>query len=79
MKIALMLPLTFCSAERAFSKLNLIKSRLRSMMNDEPRKTGKSDAYVSRTGHNRRARHRNASSRFCGHMSEKNEFSMTMQ
>ena len=35
MKIALTLPLTSCSAERAFSKLKLIKSRLRSTMNQE--------------------------------------------
>ena len=35
MEIALTLPLTSCSAERAFSKLKLIKSRLRSTMNQE--------------------------------------------
>ena len=34
MEIALT-PLTSCSAERAFSKLKLIKSRLRSTMNQE--------------------------------------------
>ena len=33
MKIALTLPITSCSAERAFSKLKLVKSRLRSTMN----------------------------------------------
>ena len=35
MKIALTLPLTSCCAERAFSKLKIIKSRLRSTMNQE--------------------------------------------
>ena len=35
MKIALTLPLTSTSAERAFSKLKLIKSRLRSTMKQE--------------------------------------------
>ena len=35
MKIALTLPLASCSAERAFSKLKIIKSRLRSTMNQE--------------------------------------------
>ena len=35
MKIALMLPLASCRAERAFSKLKIIKSRLRSTMNQE--------------------------------------------
>ena len=35
MEIALTLPLTSCSAERAFSKLKLIKSRLRSTMSQE--------------------------------------------
>ena len=44
MKIALTLPLTSCSAERAFSKLKIIKSRLRSTMNQER----KSYVYVNR-------------------------------
>lgn len=35
MKIALTLPITSCSAERAFSKLKLVKSRLRSTMNQD--------------------------------------------
>ena len=35
MKIALTLPLTSCSAGRAFSKLKIIKSRLRLTMNQE--------------------------------------------
>ena len=35
MEIALALPLTSCSAERAFSKLKLIKTRLRSTMGQE--------------------------------------------
>ena len=35
MEIALSLPLTSCSAERAFSKLKLIKTRLRSTMGQE--------------------------------------------
>ena len=35
MKIALTLPLTSTSAERAFSKLKLIKSRLRTTMQQE--------------------------------------------
>ena len=35
MKIALTLPLTSCSAERAFSKLKIIKFRLRSTMSQE--------------------------------------------
>ena len=33
MKIALTLPITSCSAERVFSKLKIVKSRLRSTMN----------------------------------------------
>jgi len=35
MKIGLTLPLTSCSAERSFSKLRIIKSRLRSTMGQE--------------------------------------------
>lgn len=33
MKIALTLPITLCSAERVFSKLKIVKLRLRSTMN----------------------------------------------
>ena len=35
MKIVLTLPITSCSAERAFSKLKIVKSRLRSTMNQD--------------------------------------------
>ncbi len=47
MKIALTLPLTSTSAERAFSKLKLVKSRLRTTMH-EARKAGKSNVSVYR-------------------------------
>ena len=47
-------------------------------INDEPRTATKSHVYVNRIWHNGRARHRKAGSRFCGYISEKNEFSMTI-
>ena len=77
MKIVLTLPLTSCSAERAVSKLKIIKSRLRSTMNQE-RLQSLMFMSIESDIMEGLYRHRKSGSRFCGYISEKNEFSMTI-